>query len=313
MRGAIGWCAAAAALVGCGGLPAQVALPGSASSGTAPLSFSRFSAQATQSLLYVSNVTNDTVTVYDYPSGKRTQTLHSSKWPEGECTDTAGNIWIADDGSSRLVEYAHGGTKPIATVQDPGNYPYGCSVDAKTGNLAVTNVATTYGEPVGSLSIYQGAKGAPKTYFSGKFYRYYYCGYDPNGNLFVDGINRSSAFEFAELPSGKSRLTSISLNQSVGSPGDVEWDGNHVAIGDASASTIYQVSVSGSSGTVVGTTTLANGGNAGQFFIDGNQVIAGVTGTPNKFGLWKYPAGGSPTTVLKLSHVDGPYGVAVSK
>jgi hypothetical protein len=312
MIGAVSYLATVA-LVGCGGLSSESQLPEVRPDVAATSYFAGGRPPAAQSLLYVSNVNNDTVTEYAFPSGKFTRTLRSSKWPEGECTDSSGDVWVADDGSSRLVEYAHAGTKPIATLQDPGNYPYGCSVDSKSGDLAVTNIASTYGFPVGSLTIYAGAKGPPKAYFASKLYRYYFCAYDSSGSLFVDGIDRSNSFELAELPHGKSNLTSISLNQSIGSPGNVVWDGKHIAVGDGSDGTIYQISVSGSQGTVVSTTSLSKGGNAAQFFVDGREAVAGVTGSTNKFGLWKYPAGGNPTSIFKLARVDGPYAVAVSK
>ena len=69
--------------------------------------------------------------------------LSDSNSPYGECVDKAGDVFVADfggnTGTPAILEYAHGGTKPIATLSDPGYYPESCSIDPTTGNLAVTN------------------------------------------------------------------------------------------------------------------------------------------------------------------------------
>ncbi len=306
---AFGACAVAAILVGCAG--SQTDLWVSAPQQNAAQANSNMRSGATQSLLYVSNVDGNNVTVYGYPKGKFVRTLSSFQGPEGECIDSKGNVWIANDAANDIVEYAHGGSKRIASLKDPGNYPYGCSVNPKTGSLAVTNIETTNGVPIGSLSVYPGAKGSPVVYQGADVYQYSFCAYDNDGNLFVDGTTISNTFAFAELPHGASTLTKITLNQAVGAPGNVQWDGKHLAVGDASASAIYQISVSGSAGTVVGTTMLNGGGNAAISFIDGTQVVANISGT--KFGFWKYPTGGSPTSTLSLKGIGGPFGIVVSQ
>jgi hypothetical protein len=305
---------AATALVGGCGVPqAPTVMPAAYSQESGQLKKANSDAtQLTPALLYVSNVSNDTLTLYAFPGGKLVGTARTSEWPEGECVDGSGSVWVADDGAALLSKYPHGSTKRSATLQDPGNYPYGCAVDAKSGDLAVANIADTGADPVGDLTVYRGAKGAPTTYYNAKLYRYFYCAYDATDDLFVDGVARDGSFQLAELPKGKAQLTNIALDQSIGSPGNVEWDGKHVAIGDASQGVIYQISISGSTATVVGTTELQKAGNAGQFFIYGTEVVAGVTGK-NEFGLWKYPAGGTALKYLKLKATDGAYGVVVSK
>ncbi len=78
-------------------------------------------------LLYISDAgTNDEV-VYRYPSGVEPGVLTGFDGPQGECVDKAGNVWIANTLKSNLLEYAHGGTTPIAALRDPGQYPAGCA------------------------------------------------------------------------------------------------------------------------------------------------------------------------------------------
>ncbi len=129
-----------------------------------------------------------TITVYSYPKGKLVGTLSDFSKPYGECVDKSGNVYITDSSFGKIYEYAHGGTKPIRALKDPSYQPYGCAVDPTTGNLAVANYSDDSARE-GDVAIYRKAKGFPKSYIGYDFYYYYYLGYDPKGNLYVDGLN----------------------------------------------------------------------------------------------------------------------------
>ncbi len=130
------------------------------------------------------------------------------------CTDDHGDVFMTEivDSTGRIVEYAHGGTHPIATLTDPG-YPMGCSVDPTTGDLAVANFATS--SQSGGLAIYKSATGNPTSFTDPSFHTYSFCGYDDQGNLFVDGIGPepSNSFKLAELAKRSSSLTTVTLLQ----------------------------------------------------------------------------------------------------
>jgi hypothetical protein len=89
----------------------------------------------------------------------------------------------------------------------------------------------------------------------------------------------------------------------------VQWDGSNLAVGDSAAtpSVIYQLSVSGSTATSVGTTTLDGTKSVRQFWIQGSQVVGPDFGAA--VGIWKYPDGGKAITTI--TGVRG-YGAAVS-
>jgi DNA-binding beta-propeller fold protein YncE len=211
-----------------------------------------------EDLLYISDQGTNDVYVYSYPKGRLKGTLTGFTGPDGECVDAMGDVFVTNFYSHDIIEYAHGGTSPIATLSDPGYVPKGCSIDPTTGNLAVTNFEST-GSAAGNVAIYKNAMGSPEAYYTDPaIYYMYYCGYDNAGNLFVDGNTSGSAFAFGELPSGGSAIKKISLNQSIGSPGGVQWDGTHVAVGDSGANVIYQFTVSGKKGTKVGSTPLGD-------------------------------------------------------
>ena len=77
-------------------------------------------------------------------------------------------------------------------------YPVGCSVDGKTGNLAVSNIINnSYGQ--GNIDVYAKAKGTPKMYTDSGLQKPYFVGYDNKGVLWISG----------ETPSYTSALASM--------------------------------------------------------------------------------------------------------
>jgi hypothetical protein len=225
--------------------------------------------------------------------------------------DQAGNVYIADFGYRRVREYAHGGTKPFRTLH-PGD-ANGCSVDPTTGNLAVANLPNG-GSGTGNLAIYKNARGKP-TYFSDPdFDQYNFCGYDSKGNLFVDGVSQVRPFVLAELPKAGSKLMTITLNQTLGDPGGVQWDGTHLAITDTNDNTIYEFAINGSHGTLARATPLAGAKTISQPWIDGGRVIVpnSISGHPGQVLIYKYPAGGSPIETISR-HLLQPQGATISR
>jgi DNA-binding beta-propeller fold protein YncE len=260
-------------------------------------------------LLYVSDTGTSDVYVFSYPKGKLVQTLTGFHDPAGECIDKIGDVFITNTGASNVLEYAHGGSSAIATLKDPGYFPIGCSVDAVTGNLAVTNFSTTASGP-GNLVIYKHAKGKPTgNYTEGSINSMLLCSYDNAGNLFLDGLTQGGAFQFAELRKGAKSLLSVTLNQRIQNAGGVEWDGTHVAVGDQTANVIYQFAISGKKGKRVGTTPLTGASEVFQFWIAGAKVI-GPNATAGTTDIWHYPTGGA--AIRTISGLYAPLGAAVS-
>ena len=265
---------------------------------------------ASQPLLYISDSGNDAVRVYSYPAGTPVATIGSLNDPSGVCTDGAGDVWVVESGSSKILKFAHGGTKPIARLSAGGAQDlYGCAVDPVTGDLAVADLGGAAGP--GSVWLYINASGKPKNYRSIHLRTVYFCAYDAQGNLFFDGVNRGYTFQLVELPKGSSSPRPIALNGSVGFPGGIEWDGTYIAIGDQAyqqqrKSAIYQVSVAGSTGTIHGTTVLT-GCDVLQFAIatagsrvqhlQGEEALAPDPCT-NSVEFYSYPAGGAPQKVF---------------
>jgi hypothetical protein len=269
-------------------------------------------------LLYISDIGTDSVYAFSYPKGKLMGTLTGFQEPAGLCVDKSGNIWIADATAGKIFEYAHGGTAPIATLNESGQEPFACAIDTTTGDLAISNMGTESGGN-GSVAIYADATGTPTDYTSAIMTKMAFLGYDDRGNLFVDGANASGTFEFAELQSSGSALTSVILNQSFEAAGGVAWDGKYMAVGDALLGDVYQFNITSSGATEVGATDLADGAWVEQFTIplrkgshnvleQGSRLI-GPAVAEQHVGFWDYPSG---TEIKVITKVDRPLGSAVS-
>ena len=257
---------------------------------------------ASQDLLYVSDVQE--VRVYTYPRGKYEGTLLGFNIAQGECVDNAGNVYVVDEGYGKVFEYAHGSKKRLRTINS--GFPEGCAIDPTTGNLAV---ATGRG-----VDIYTNAQGKPRYYRGPDFWEAYFCGYDGQGNLFVDGMNKLDGFEFAELPKGASKPIAVTLDQYISWPGGVQWDGTDVTVVDQGATNVYAFAINGSQGTLVRTTQLRSADEVVQPWIQGSQVIVpdSISGKPGHVLIYPYPAGGSPTKNISKD-LHSPQGVTVSK
>ena len=282
-------------------------------------------------LLFISDYGAGAVDIFTMPALVLKGQLTGFSSPEGECSDTSGNIWIANTGALELQLYSRTGTL-LKTLSDSYGYPASCALD-KNGNLAVANIeSSTAG--AGSIVVYANASGNGTVYTNSAFYQYFFVAYDPNGNLFFDGTNSSRTSSYlAELPAGSSNTVLISLSGGTLSlAGFVQWyrAGNYLALGDqtcgANFSCVYWVTVSGSSGTITGTTSLGDYEDyevcdlvQGVIAANGERYLAGMdyeancgftpTSTANR---WRWDAGGTPTNYNNTASFVEPIGSAIS-
>ncbi len=297
-------------LAGCGGLVSQFASINDHSSHRA--------SSLDSELLYVSDWAAGEIFVFSYPAGALVATIADDRYPLGLCSDSKGNVWVTNFGAGKnqIVEYAHGGTTPIATLDDPKEEPRGCAVDPTTGNLAVVNGGR------GSVSIYSKASGTPQAYEPDLVYPFA-CTYDDSGDLFVDGyhLRFGDKFALSELPSGSAAFQRVRVKESVGLPGDLQWDGENVAAGDdESPSVIYLLHVSRTGKYAKLEDTISLEGpireppQGVQFWIQSGVLIMpfGIHKYVDEVGLWNYPAGGKYTSAIAGFGAKELYGVTVS-
>lgn len=267
-------------------------------------------------LLYVSD-TRGSVDVFSYPDGRAVGVLRGFRNPAGLCSDPKGNVFVVDTDNLEVLKYHHGGTKPIKTLLMFGYYPFGCAVDPKSGNVAVANFSSQ-SQGAGSLSIFVSGQAIPRSYTDAALNAFYFCSYDDQGNVFVDGADSGSRHtKFAELANGSSTLANVTVDKTIMYPGGVQWDGTYLTVQDAATGILYRFKMSGTNGKSAGTlqvngdkTTLEH-----QFAISGKTIVMPFGGSKRsvtKVGFWVYPEGGALTKSLTVKRAAELVGVAVS-
>ena len=297
-------------IAGCNGAQPSLGLPPSTSQFHASRTNDR---PALQSLLYVSDLATGSVYVRALPKGNLVGTLSGFGEPEGMCADRKGDVFITDYEIGVIREYAHGGQNPIAMLNDTGFHPYDCSVDPVTGDLAVTNLTDEGNRIRGILATYAKAQGAAR-YRYDRGIGFAYCSYDDKGDLFLDGVGPPpNAPAYAELRRGASTFTTITVAQTITSPGGIRWDGKYFSVGERAANVVYRIKIVGSRGIEAGATTLAGSNEIGPLWIAGSTIyVPQYTSKENQAEVrfYHYPAGGKALNTLFGFSVPG--GVTVS-
>jgi hypothetical protein len=284
-------------------------------------------AKSKRELLYVSDGATNDVYVYDYPKGTEVGKLTGFNYPDGQCVDAQGNVYITNFEAGTVLEYAHGGASPIKTLETNG-YPIGCAV-SPAGDLAVANFSTQSGP--GNALVFKGASGTPTEYSDpSQCYYVWPPGYDAKGNLFVEG--EYSSIDVCWVPAGGKSMSAIGLGAQIYFPGSVMWGGKYLIFTDQDVDQHYQTglyaaTLSGSYISVVGTVTLTDTCNndyadVAQPFLVGKAntpvnksaakiVVGGNLWCEREVGSWVFLEGKNPSSLLhdapKL-----PYGQSVS-
>jgi hypothetical protein len=291
------------------GISAVVILAG-CGAGTAPPMAARTPGAVTaiapdakaQDLLYISDLGANDVAVYTYPKGSLVQKLTGFGSVAGLCSNKAGDVFVVDEAGPVDV-YAHGGSTPVRQLATSGA-TYGCSVDPKSGDLALTQLSAY---EHGAMAVYPKAKGNPKIYEDKAIDATWFCGYDGSGNLFADAWDRYGNVELVELPKGGKTFKKFRLGKKFDTAGGVQWDGKYLAVGNFGAGLVYRVT---ESGHVAQTVTLKGGTNVEQFWIAGSTLIGPAAQSPGIAPFWHYPNGGA--SYKTITGLSWPFGATLS-
>ena|ERR1700729_4426151 len=286
--------AAAALLTGCGGSQPPIGAPGAVPQSRSVAKHADRSGSwmlpeaKSEDLVYAEGGGCGGVCILSYSDGMLVGSIALSGGVGGDCSDSQGNVFITN--GTQVLEFAHGGTSPIATLALPGTDAVACGVDPKTGNLAVI----FGGGSAGNIAIFANATGSPTLYTAG--IGPYFCGYDNNGNLFVDGLY-SRQIALVELLYRSASFTPLTINGDVGDPGQIQWDGSYITYEGRVPHhiKISRLSVSGTTVNVVGTTHLKDVRFAHQSWLAASRVILPYSTQgfdSNKISVWRYPKGG---------------------
>ncbi|HEY1654052.1 MAG TPA: hypothetical protein VGF86_02935, partial [Candidatus Tumulicola sp.] len=271
------------------------------------------------SLLYVSNLGTNDVTVYTYRNGGGlllVGTLTGFSYPTGMCTDKVGNVWVPDAGSGAVYEFAHGGTSPIDTIRQTGNSrPYDCSVDLSTGKLAVANQSG--GQfPNGNVKIYAKGSHSGVKYEAPHDAQVDFLAYDDKSDLFVDGTQATYGAGLYELPRGHHQFTTLTLSGGqLYSPGAIQWLNPTLLVGDAGqqgqgSPVADKIFVYGTTATILGVVSFANTQDTYGFWRRGKRIIV-----PDHLGnaVEMYAlSNGAPISTLTTG-ISLPFGAVVSQ
>jgi hypothetical protein len=332
--GALCLSAAVALLAGCG------------SSGSQPLPAPGGASQSVRSehagagrLLYISDYAANAVYMYS-ASGKLRGSLSGPIIePQGMCVDSKQNVYVtnSDYGETpQVLEYAHGGTTPIATYNlAQGDYPLGCAVDSK-GDLAVTNgVGNTTSDGIpGTVWIFTSPSSPPKQYTISNEQQTHFLGYDTSGDLVVSGMSVNPTTQdyngqLAELKAGATKFTRLKVHGApdrgtLHDPGTVQYVGNNVwIIGDQNAnasgneafSVMYQATIGKRAVTITHTTVFAepgaSGGLAMQCYLygGGTKILVPDAQSANA-SIYSFPGGDA---IRIFSPLIQPFGAVVSE
>jgi hypothetical protein len=240
-------------------------------------------------LLYVAG--GPDVEIFQWPTLQTAGVLKGFRNVTGACVDGAGNVWITDSYAQEIYEYAHGGTTPISTLDDPTAFPNACAVDKRTGTLAVGNgYDEKYGE--GSLVIYKHATGAGTVYFDPGIAFITALDYAPNGNLFLQS---STSYVIDVQKFARKKFKTVQLHgATIKYPAGLQyWKGGLTVAaygGSVAYATIYQIS---ETGRVTGRTMLTQTTQSFAYQIFRGKVICPDYGNRD-LKIYPYPAGGAP-------------------
>lgn len=225
-------------LAGCGGSQPPIGGAGAMSQGATTQARAHRETSWTKpeassdNLVYITQ--GDTVGIYSF-SGQKVGALTGLSRASAICSDGQGNVWVNYGGS--LLEYAHGGTIPIAQLYAPGD-ALSCAVDPTTGDIAVAESLQS-GE---NVAVFHDIYGTPQIYAASNIWEYLYLSYDDQGNLFANGTYKRHP-HFAELLKGAQEFSPITVDEKFRRLGGLQWYGQYLALADSLSHVIYQMSV----------------------------------------------------------------------
>jgi hypothetical protein len=276
-------------------------------------------------LMFASDAGLGDVYIYALPSMTLKGTLTGFSQPQGLCSDTGGNVYIANTNATQVLKYSRAGTL-LSTYSDAYGYPVGCAVDPATGDLAVANIFGFTG--AGQVLVFSSPSSSPKVLTNRREYYYYYVGYGPGSSLWVSGKDSSNIYMLSDC--GASSCSTIKLSGGkIYFPGAVQWDSTQATwvafdqlCGNTSAACSYPVSAKGVLGKATKYSNHTGGAICdliqGDIAADHHKYVVGgdyeyCGGTPSSYDRWGYTGGGKPTAFSAASNTYSvPAGVTVS-
>jgi hypothetical protein len=178
-------------------------------------------------LVYVADAAKSLIGVFD-GNGKLIGTItRGLNYPYGIFVDRHHNLWVANGGNSNVLEYARGGTTPIATLPDGSAYTQDVTI-CPNGNIYVATL-------LDGITIYSGRKhhmSGTLDYYGAQF-QFVTC--DKLGNVFASGVLGTFG-NIMEFPRGQEQGARSLPISSPGNLGAVKPDNaGNILVCDAGA------------------------------------------------------------------------------
>ena len=240
----------------------------------------------------------------------------------GECVDASGDVYIADYSGEEIFEYAHGGSKPIKTLDDSPYTPYDAPSIPRPATLRSRITAAR--RRVGTSRFGRKAAVSRRTTPTPRLPKFFGCAYDANGNLLISGSPDGRTGAFAWLPHGGSQLIKIAIPGPKSgwtwySIDGVQWDGEFFVLDYGQS--FYRISVIHGLAYYIGDIHLTDyAAFYGPAFIytpnsksQSQQTLGGEynRSSSDEVESFDYPGGTGP--LFQIAHgVFRPFGVVVS-
>lgn len=288
---------AMAMLAGCGG-----GSTGSVPTAMTP-SIARHATSSSGDLLYVARSKFETYRFPELRQDQKFAVVHGDV--DAGSNLSSGDVCFA--ASLTMDVYHHGTGQPFEELRPFGtrdSFFTDCAFDPTTDNIAAS-ISSYDHQPL--LEVFSSSSNGV-SYSDPNMQEAGFVAYDASGNVFVDGYQtRTSGWLLDELPKGGGALIELSLSKQISPLLSLEWDGTYMTVMDFT--TIYRLSVSGSTATVVGETLLKHveRGHVNTSFEIANGTVIGIAHNYKEKGpsiaLWHYPEGGEPYKHVKTRDV----------
>jgi len=271
---------------------------------------------ATSTTVFTSDYEDDAVWWFN-TKGKELGSITSGLAnPQGLATDGKASLYVANTGANDVLIYKKPYTKTPTTLSASGWYPVGVAQFNNGEWVAATNIFATSGE-AGSVLLYKNGK-LVATVQNSSFYYYYFCAFDKDGNLFIDGRNSSGDIVVGEIPGaakGKQTLDVLTTNNSIEFPGGIAVNAkNQILIDDQEGFAVYTYNQpkKGSLGTPVDTTDLNGVGDPVTIaLMCVDKDVWEADASHLTLGEYAYPKGGNAVDTITPSGAALLIGVAV--
>jgi hypothetical protein len=278
-------------------------------------------------LIYVVDAHAQAVNMYSYPSLTLVGTLTDVAFPTAVCIAenyADANVWVGGydaNKNSELIEYAHGSTTPIRTLDNSGPEVKGCA-PINNGRMLSADSDPIDGQPVLNVSDWFTRKPAePPTKYTDIPNMQALTGIarTASGAAFVSGYDADGDYILAKfLPYEFRTFTQVPVSVPISEPGPVYAIGPKLFVSDRSDSNdqavVYQISPT--TGTVMATTTLASSTDCEGYTVAkikqmGQQQLFCANPNAGSVDVYNFPRGGQLSA--RITGLQYPIAIAVSR